>query len=126
MIFVPDTHALVWYVTADKRIGKQAQAALASVDKGTNQALVPVVVLTEIMYLEEKRRVAIKLDELVENLRANENYSIAPLTLDTLFAAKRLAEIPELFDRAIAATALVHNAILVTRDPIFQNLKTIW
>ena len=29
MIFVPDTHALVWYVTADKRLGKRAQAALA-------------------------------------------------------------------------------------------------
>jgi len=57
MIFVPDTHALVWYVTADKRLGKRAQAALASVDEGAHRAVVSILVLAKIMYLEERGRV---------------------------------------------------------------------
>jgi len=62
MIYVPDTHALVWYLTADKQLGKQAKAALASVDAGRHQAVIPVIVLAEIMYLEEHGRIQVKLN----------------------------------------------------------------
>lgn len=53
VIYVPDTHALVWYLTADRRLGKGARSALASVDNGSDHAIIPVVVLAEVMYLEE-------------------------------------------------------------------------
>jgi PIN domain nuclease of toxin-antitoxin system len=123
--YIPDTHALVWYLTADKQLGKQAKAALASVDAGSERAIIPVLVLAEIMYLEEKGRIRIKLNELVEYLQSNENYSMAPLTLSIVLAAKSLHRIPELFDRMIAATALEHDAVLLTRDSVFHNLSTV-
>ncbi len=129
MIYVPDTHALVWYLTADKRLGKGARAALASVDNGSAHAIIPVMVLAEVMYLEEKGRVSFDLGKLIANLQGNANYSMASLTLEMVLVAKRLPEVPELFDRMIAATALANDAVLVTRDPVFDNLKavkTVW
>jgi PIN domain nuclease of toxin-antitoxin system len=125
MIYVVDTHALVWYLTADKRLGKGARSALASVDNGSDHAIIPVIVLAEVMYLEEKGRIKFDLNKLMANLQGNENYSIAPLTLDVVLAAKHLPEVPELFDRMIAATAIVNDAVLVTRDPVFDELKTV-
>ena len=77
------------------------------------------------MHLEEKGRIRIKLSELVEYLQTNENYSIAPLTLNVVLSAKSLHQIPELFDRMIAATSLEYDAVLLTRDPVFHNLSTI-
>lgn len=129
MIYVPDTHALIWYVTADKQLGKQAKAALLSVDGGNDQAVIPVVVLAEIMYLEERKRIKVKLNELVEYLESNPNYVIAPLTLGLVLASKRITDVPELFDRMIAATALEYQAILLTCDSVFKNsneIKIAW
>jgi PIN domain nuclease of toxin-antitoxin system len=118
-------HALVWYLTGDKRLGKAARTALASVDAGTNQAAISVMVLAEIMYLEEKHRVKVELNELLRQLRSNENYRIASMALGTLLAAKRIDEVPELFDRMIAATALEAHAVLLTRDPVFKELEAV-
>lgn len=53
MTYLPDTHALIWYLTGDKRLGANAKAALARVDDGENDAIVPVLVLAEILYLIE-------------------------------------------------------------------------
>lgn len=125
MLYVPDTHALVWYVTADKQLGKQAKAALSSVDAGNDQAIVSVMVLGEIMYLEERGRIQVKLAELLEFLQSNPSYVIAPLTLHVILAAKRIKGVPELFDRMIAATALENEAVLLTRDSAFQGLHTV-
>lgn len=129
MLYVPDTHALVWYVTADKQLGKYAKSALASVDAGKNQAVIPVIVLAEMMYLEERERIKVRLNVLIEHLRSNPNYIIAPLTLETVLLAQRIKGVPELFDRMIIATALEYNATLLTRDSVFQGVsevKILW
>jgi PIN domain nuclease of toxin-antitoxin system len=125
MIYVPDTHALVWYLTADKQLGKQAKAALASVDAGRHQAVIPVIVLAEIMYLEEHGRIQVKLNVLLEYLRSIPTYTIASLTLDTVLIAKTITGVPELFDRMIVATALEHRAFLLSRDPVFRNVRDV-
>ncbi len=129
MIFVPDTHALVWYVTADQRLGTNARDALASVDTGENQAVVSVLALGEILYLEEKKKIKVRLKELVENLKRNTNYLIAPLTLEIVIESENVKNVPELFDRMMASTALIYGGILLSRDSVFQKslkLKTLW
>ncbi len=125
MIYVPDTHALIWYLTADKQLGKQAKAALASVDAGHHHAVIPVIVLAEIMYLEERGRIKVKLDVLVEYVRSIPTYTIASLTLDTVLIARRITGVPELFDRMIVATALEHRALLLSRDPVFRDVRDV-
>ena len=129
MLYVPDSHALLWYVTADKRIGLNASAALSSVDAGENQAAISPLVLAEILYLEEKARIHVKLGALIEQFKTNENYFVAPLTLAIVSNARRIPKVPDLFDRLIAATALTHNAVLLTRDSVFADhseLEILW
>ena len=129
MLYVPDTHTLVWYLTADQRLGKQAREALASVDRGEARALIPIIVLTEILYLEEKGRIHIRLEELLRYLQQHSQYNIVPYTLDLLMAVREIGDIPELHDRIIAATARRHDAIVLTRDPAIvgsSSVKTLW
>lgn len=129
MLYVPDTHTLVWYLTADQRLGKQAREALASVDRGEARALIPIIVLTEILYLEEKGRIHIRLEELLRYLQQHSQYNIVPYTLDLLMAIREIGDIPELHDRIIAATARRHDAIVLTRDPAIvgsSSVKTLW
>ena len=64
MIFVPDTHALVWYVTADKRLGKHAKAALASVDEGAHQAVISVAL--------KYRATLLSQDSVFDNVKSTE------------------------------------------------------
>ncbi|MEW5720046.1 MAG: type II toxin-antitoxin system VapC family toxin [Chloroflexota bacterium] len=129
MIYVPDTHALVWYVTADKRLGKRAKAALASVDDGASQAIVSVLILAEIMYLQEHGRIQVNLKDLIARLQSNANYGVVPLDLDTVMTAEKVKQVPELFDRMILATTIKHRAALITRDSVFENtdaVEIIW
>jgi predicted nucleic acid-binding protein len=81
------------------------------------------------MYLEERGRIQVNLDVLIANLQSNANYSIVPFDQEILRAAKKLNQAPELFDRMIAATAIYFDAILLTRDNVFHDLraiKTVW
>lgn len=129
MLYVPDTHTLVWYLTADQRLGKQALEALASVDRGEARALVPIIVLTEILYLEEKGRILVRLGELLRYLQQHSQYDIVPYNLDLLMAVREIGDIPELHDRIIAATARQYDAIVLTRDPVIagsSSVKTLW
>lgn len=129
MIYVPDTHTLVWYLTADKRLGTRARAALASVDEGHAQAFVTLIVLTELLDLEEKKRITITLEELLQHLQRHSHYEIVPYTLDVLMAVKKINDIPELHDRIVAATARHYGAVVLSKDPDIAasaSVKTIW
>lgn len=117
MFYVPDTHALVWYLSADQRLGNQAKAALESVDRGEAHALVPIIVLTEMLDLEEKGRIAIRLNHLPPILQQHTHYTIVPYTLDLLMALKEIDDIPEPHDRMIAATARRYDAVVLSKDP---------
>lgn len=129
MTYLPDTHALIWYLTGDKRLGAKAKAALVRVDEGKDEAIVPVLVLAEILYLNEKGRIEISVEQIVDVLNDNEGYRIVPLTLDEIVAAQEIKDASELFDRMIAATAQTHKAVLVTRDHVLAKIKgidTLW
>lgn len=81
------------------------------------------------MLAKERERIKVRLNTLIEYLQSNPNYTIASLTLDTVLLAKRIRGVSELFDRMIVATALEHDAVLLTCDSAFQNVsavKIVW
>ena len=60
---------------------------------------------------------------------ASGNYHEAQLTAEIVYAAQRLYSIPERGDRLIAATAIVLDLPLITRDPEIQRaagVECIW
>lgn len=56
--YVIDTHALVWYLTDDPRLGKKARQIL---ETDGNQLILPAIVLAEVRHIAERKRVPISL-----------------------------------------------------------------
>ncbi|MEW6288157.1 MAG: type II toxin-antitoxin system VapC family toxin [Chloroflexota bacterium] len=130
--YVTDTHALIWYLENDPRLGPNARIAFDSCDQGEAVIYIPTICLVEIVYLMEKGRIPSKMVTLLEEeLRAGTTgFMLADLTLDVAKAVGAVirGDIPDLPDRIIAATALSLKVPLITRDKKIRlsGLKTIW
>ncbi|MBX7236513.1 MAG: PIN domain-containing protein [Caldilineales bacterium] len=131
--FVVDTHPLVWHLTADTRLGPQGSDLFQATDRGDVRLIVPGIVLIEIIYLAEKRRLPANLVSQVTALLEPPtiNYQLAPLDLPVI---KRLETVdrsfvPDLPDRIVVATALRWDLPLISRDAAFSRvaeLNLVW
>jgi PIN domain nuclease of toxin-antitoxin system len=128
-IFVTDTHALLWYLTEDKRLGKKALKIFEKADKGEAEIIIPTTVLAEALFITEKHRVDIKFMDIIKEIENSSNYFIHPLDMEVILKCHELKEIPELHDRVIVATSLLLDAKLITRDEIITDskiVKVVW
>lgn len=128
MPYVIDTHALVWHLTNDAKLGADARAVMTRIDSGKDKGLVPTIVLAEILYASERGRISLTLDDVLKQLRKRKHYRIEPFNRAVLIAAQKI-NIPELHDRLIVATATWRKASVVTRDEDIVNsgiVKTVW
>ena len=125
---VTDTHSLVWYFTDDSRLSNKAlQAFQSSEEKGI--VFVPAVVLAEIMFIARKGRITLSFEDTLNRIEESENFEIVPLNAEILRAADKIEADMEMHDRLIVATALWHNASLITKDETLRELgivSTIW
>ena len=128
MDYVTDTHSLVWYFTDDSRLSNKAlQAFQSSEEKGI--VFVPAVVLAEIMFIARKGRITLSFEDTLNRIEESENFEIVPLNAEILRTADKIEADMEMHDRLIVATALWHNASLITKDETLRELgivSTIW
>ncbi len=105
--YVADTHALIWYLENNPRLGSQARAAFDACDRGEIRIYVPTICQVEIVYLMEKGRVSPDMKYMLdEELKSGEsglvladlNADVADQTINVLRDG-----IPDLPDRVIAA-----------------------
>lgn len=129
MVYVTDTHAVVWFLESDARLGREADSVLSN---RAERIVVPTLVLAEIQFLYTKKRIRVSLEETLSKLRRAENCTIYPL--DELVASNLPQEL-DIHDGIIVATALVQNefadsaVVLVTRDRAIREsglVTTIW
>ncbi|CAA9430147.1 MAG: hypothetical protein AVDCRST_MAG64-3423 [uncultured Phycisphaerae bacterium] len=117
--FVIDTHALVWFLQGDARLGLKARAVLE--DPGSKLVL-PAIALAEACHIVERGRTSIPSSrELLKAVGRDRRIRVAPLTRAIVRRTVDLGSIPEMHDRQIAATALRiidrgGDAILLTKD----------
>ncbi|MBU4038084.1 MAG: PIN domain-containing protein [Proteobacteria bacterium] len=124
-IFVIDTHALLWYLTEDKRLGKKAFKIFEKADKGEAEIIIPTTVLAEALFITEKHKVDIKFMDIIEEIENSSNYFIHSLDLEVILKCHELIKIPELHDRVIVATSLLLDAKLITKDEIITDSKIV-
>lgn len=116
-MIVLDTHALVWAVTDDRKLGRRARALIDRL-WAAGQVAVASIAFWEVGILQARRR--LDLPASVREWRDSLLLAgVVELPLDGAVAVRALDlsglhEDP--VDRFIVATALVHGAALLTAD----------
>ncbi|MBM4249737.1 MAG: type II toxin-antitoxin system VapC family toxin [Euryarchaeota archaeon] len=127
MMYIADTHALVWHLARDDRLGKGARRVLNEADRGDAEVVVPTIVLAEVLYLSRKADVS--FDSLIDFIKDARNYSAYPLGLNVVSAMRKLAPEYSIHDAAIVATSRILDAPVITKDEVIRRLgdaKVIW
>ena len=117
---VTDTHALIWAATGRlARLGRSARRYFKRADAGGAMIYIPTLAFVE--FGESVRAGRVKLSvpfrEWMDALLTKGSFQPYDLTVDVVRAAEGLYGILERGDRLIAATALVLDCPLITRDP---------
>ncbi len=126
-----DTHAWVWWIEQDARLGARAIAVLDSLPADRRPFLCDIS-LWEVAMLVERSRLAVDvpIDEWLE--AAAHPRSVNLLAVSPRIAAE-VARLPETFhrdpaDRLIVATSRAHRIPLLTHDDRIRqsHLVTLW
>lgn len=108
-----DTHALLWWLADDPRLGPEARARI---EDGGNEVLVSHVSLWEIAIKIGIGKLRLDIGEAVAAIRERGlgELSLAPPHLVALAALERQHRDP--FDHMLTAQAIVEGATLITED----------
>jgi len=127
---VTDTHALVWHLTGDSRLSDNARRLFEDADQGRETVHIPCILLFELTYLVEKKRIGLDLACVVSRLKGASNYRVEPMCIPVIERSSSISRdaVPDPWDRLIAGTALHLGLPLITRDSALRALgiATVW
>lgn len=105
MKYVVDTHALIWFLEGNPRLGDKAKAILSAPD---SQLVIPATVLAEAVWIVERGRTSIsEAITIVESVNLDTRTVVYPLSTTVIQKTINLFAIGEMHDRQIVATAMV-------------------
>ncbi|MFO7651030.1 MAG: PIN domain-containing protein [bacterium] len=119
MVCVVDTHTLVWYLTDSPKLGRSAAEALEQSD---TELIIPTIVLAELKYLHQRRRIPLSLVLVRRMLEADERCVFYPLTDQVV---DLLPLHLEMHDAIICATAMLHEKSLGQAVPVLTRDEAI-
>ena len=126
--YAPDIMALILYLEK-RKLSKEVSKIFAEVENGNIDLIIPSMVIAELAYLAERKRIDTNLKEVKRLLANFKNIKIESLSFDVIETAFQIKNIPELHDRLIAATDSIFNAPLITNDPLIKasgSVKGVW
>ena len=119
MTIVTDTHPWIWFLTASSRLSQDAKASLSN---PSNLIIVPSIVMLEIRYLYNRRRISISFEEALQHIETTANVLLHPLDISVVtFAPVEL----EIHDAIIVGTALYLSDELKEPVPLVKLDKAI-
>ena len=116
--YVIDTQELIKFLNGVKVINENIDLILKKTDEGENIIIIPSVVMFEIGYLHEKKKIPISMVEVEKIINNSINYVEEKLSINIIKSAFEITDIPELHDKLIAGTAQYLNLPLITNDPV--------
>ena len=128
MNYLADTVTIVRHFSGTGRIGRVAKIVLEGVESGENYLFLSTVSLVEILYLSEKKRIEIDLENSLRKMKGSRNYPVVDLTSNIISLAAEI-KYPEIFDRLIIATAQYLDVPLITSDEGIKEsafVETVW
>ena|ERR1700694_2105595 len=129
MVYVLDTHPIVWFVEKSQLLGPAAKAIMA--DPGS-ELIIPTMALVEIRFLYAKGRIAANYGSVQGALINATNCTIYPLDEQVVSMVPTGLNI---HDAVIVATALVYRDLfqvpttLITKDNDIKHsglVQTVW
>jgi len=120
-----DTHAVLWWLTANPRLSNAAEAAIASAD---NDVFVSACIGYEIAFKQRLGRLPPLPESLPDRLE-RERIAILPISLDHAVGAAALpGPHRNPWDRIIMAQALAEACHVVTVDRVFSDydVPVVW
>jgi PIN domain nuclease of toxin-antitoxin system len=132
-LYIIDTHALLWYLAADPRLGAKAKQILHD---PTIRALLPAIALAEAIFILERKPLLYQITEreMLQRLAVDGRITVVSLDQDVIIKTLDCKAINEMHDRQIVATALLAQTndvqvAILTRDENIQNsnlVETVW
>lgn len=119
--YVTDTHALFWYLTSSPKLSSAALQAFQEAEQGRSRIVVPVIVLAELYFLNEKLGSPLDFQAEYQKLAASRMLEFAPIDESLILLFPQLSSIVEMHDRMIVAVAYRRKAPLITKDEIIRN-----
>ena len=128
MTFVADTHALVWHLTDDGRLGRAARRAFRSADGGRDLCYVPAISLVEVTLLYEKGRLRVSPARILETLAGPAGYAVLPLDIEQSLAFGSIPAVRDPMDRLVLAAARATSSRLVSADEALDGhgVERVW
>lgn len=119
MKYVVDTHALIWFLEGNSRLGANAKAVLAD---PTSELILSAIALAEAVWIVDRGRTSIpSVTDLLNAINADPRIMVCPVDKNVIEKSIRLSAITEMHDRLIVATGFVlkdrgEKIILLTCD----------
>lgn len=105
MKYVVDTHALIWFLEDNPRLGTNAKVVLAD---SSSQLVLPAIALAEAVWIVDRGRTSIpSVVDLLNAVNADPRIAIYPVDQTVIEQSVSLSVITEMHDRLIVATAIV-------------------
>ena len=127
--YVVDTHALVWFIAEDDRLSERAKHLLEQAEDAETQALIPTIVLAEITYIAQKKRVRVTIDDVLKLIEQGTGFAVVPFDFLIFQAMLQLPNEWEIHDRIIGATAHYYKVKLITKDTVLcgsEEIEIVW
>lgn len=128
MEYLADTVVLIRHFVKADKLPLKVRSILSEVDNGQGVIWISVVSLMEILYLAEKNKINLNLQQAIEEIERSKNYKVIDLTVSIIKVANEIKDL-ELHDRLIAATAKYLGMPLLTSDKQIiesRQVDTIW
>ena len=129
MIYVADTHSLVWFLSEDQQLSLKAKEIFEQAEKGDVVIIIPTIVLAELLHIYERKGKQDSFSPIIKKLKEGSNYTTYDLDIEVILACKTLIKIPEMHDKIITATAKLLKATVITKDQEIIDAKyveTVW
>jgi PIN domain nuclease of toxin-antitoxin system len=132
MHYVVDTHALVWFLEGNPRLGSNAKALL---EDPTSVLIVPIIAVAEACWVIEHGRTSIpSVSDFLKAVDADPRVTVVALDRTIFTKTLTLQTIGEMHDRQIVATALFlqdqgESVAILTKDTSIRDagvVTTIW
>jgi PIN domain nuclease of toxin-antitoxin system len=129
---VADTHRALWHLFDDARLSTAAGAFISEAATARRKIAISTISLAEVVYLIEKNRLPPSAyEELTQALADPEHVLTEAVFTAAIVQAMRQvsrAEVPDMPDRVVAATAVYFDVPVISRDSRIcaASVKTVW